>query len=78
MADYNASITWPIQFRGEFVRAVLAYVDALLVEAGFDENTCPEAAEPGAQLGFRIWGRCAPRSMAGTSHLSARCLAILA
>jgi len=49
MADYTLYY-WPIQFRGEFVRSVLAYVEASWVEAGFDKTLAQRAAEPGAQL----------------------------
>lgn len=41
---------WPIQFRGQFVRAVLAYVAASWNEAGFDETLAQRTADPSAQL----------------------------
>lgn len=49
MTDYTLYY-WPIQFRGEFVRSVLAYVEASWVEAGFDQTLAQRAAEPQAQL----------------------------
>jgi len=49
MADYTLYY-WPIQFRGQFVRAVLAYVGASWDEAGIDETTAQRASEPNAQL----------------------------
>ncbi|GAB5463140.1 glutathione S-transferase [Hoeflea alexandrii] len=49
MVDYTLYY-WPIQFRGQFVRAVLAYVDASWNEAGFDETFAQRAAAPQAQL----------------------------
>lgn len=49
MADYTLYY-WPIQFRGEFVRAVLAHVEASWIEAEFDEVLAQRAAAPGVQL----------------------------
>jgi len=49
MADYTLYY-WPIQFRGEFVRAVLAYVDASWIEAGYEETLAQRTADSGAQL----------------------------
>jgi len=49
MADYTLYY-WPIQFRGEFVRSVLAYVEASWVEAGFDQTLAQRAADPDLQL----------------------------
>jgi len=49
MADYTLYY-WPIQFRGEFVRSVLAYVETSWTEAGFDEVLAQRAATPGVQL----------------------------
>jgi glutathione S-transferase len=49
MADYLLYY-WPIPFRGEFVRSVLAYAGASWTEAGFDRTSAQRAAEPSAQL----------------------------
>lgn len=49
MADYTLYY-WPVQFRGQFVRAVLAFVGSSWDEAGFDETLAQRAAEPNAQL----------------------------
>lgn len=49
MADYTLYY-WPIQFRGQFVRAVLAYAGASWDEVGFDEVIAQKSTEPSAQL----------------------------
>ncbi len=49
MADYTLYY-WPVQFRGQFVRAVLAYVGSSWDEAGFDETFAQRASKPNAQL----------------------------
>jgi glutathione S-transferase len=49
MVDYTLYY-WPIQFRGQFVRAVLAYVDASWNEAGYEETLAQRASELEAQL----------------------------
>jgi len=49
MADYTLYY-WPIQFRGQFVRAVLAHVGASWQEAEFDEIAAQRMLEPSAQL----------------------------
>lgn len=49
MADYTLYY-WPVQFRGQFVRAVLAYVGSSWDEAGFDETFAQRTSEPNAQL----------------------------
>ncbi|WP_394688405.1 glutathione S-transferase [Hoeflea sp.] len=49
MADYTLHY-WPIQFRGQFIRAVLAYADASWNEVGFDDIIAQKSAEPSAQL----------------------------
>ena len=49
MTDYTLYY-WPIQFRGQFVRAVLAYVEASWNEPGVGETAGQRASEPRAQL----------------------------
>ncbi len=49
MADYILHY-WPIPFRGEFVRAVLAYVGARWTEVSFDETAAQRSADPANQL----------------------------
>lgn len=49
MTDYRLYY-WPIQFRGQFVRAVLAFADASWEEAGFDEIRAQRALPPREQL----------------------------
>jgi len=49
MADYTLYY-WPIQFRGQFIRAVLTFVAASWDEAAFDAVFAQRAAEPKAQL----------------------------
>ncbi|MBC7283631.1 glutathione S-transferase [Hoeflea sp.] len=49
MADYTLYY-WPLPFRGQFVRAVLAHVGASWHEAGPDEVASQRAAGPGAQV----------------------------
>lgn len=41
---------WPVPFRGQFVRAVLAYVGSSWDEAGSDATFAQRASEPHAQL----------------------------
>lgn len=48
MADFTLHY-WPIPFRGQFVRAVLAYAGASWDEPGFDEVLAERAADPSAQ-----------------------------
>lgn len=49
MADYTLYY-WPIQFRGQFVRAVLTQIGSTWDEAGFDETLAQKTLEPKAQL----------------------------
>ncbi len=49
MVDYTLSY-WPIPFRGQFIRAVLAFIDASWNEAGFDETLAQRHAQPHTQL----------------------------
>jgi glutathione S-transferase len=49
MADYTLYY-WPIQFRGQFVRAVLAHAGCSWEEAGFEETLAQRASEPREQL----------------------------
>lgn len=49
MADYTLYY-WPIAFRGQFVRAVLAHVGAGWTEAGVDDLLALKDAEPDDQL----------------------------
>lgn len=49
MVDYTLYY-WPIQFRGQFIRAVLAHAGASWNEAGFDEIIAQKSAQPSAQL----------------------------
>jgi glutathione S-transferase len=49
VADFTLHY-WPIPFRGQFVRSVLAYAGASWAEAGFDETIAQRAADPSAQL----------------------------
>jgi glutathione S-transferase len=49
MVDYTLYY-WPIQFRGQFIRAVLAYAGASWNEVSFDEIIAQKSAEPSAQL----------------------------
>lgn len=49
MADFTLYY-WPIPFRGQFVRAVLAHVGASWSEADLDETSAQRAADPSAQL----------------------------
>ena len=49
MADYTLYY-WPIPFRGQFVRSVLAYAGCSWDEAGFEATADQRAAEPDAQL----------------------------
>jgi glutathione S-transferase len=49
MADYTLHY-WPIPFRGQFVRAVLAYAGASWDEPGFDQVLAERGADPSAQI----------------------------
>lgn len=49
MTDYTLYY-WPIQFRGQFIRAVLAHAGCSWEEAGFEDVAAQRATEPGAQL----------------------------
>lgn len=49
MADYTLYY-WPLPFRGQFVRSVLAHVGASWEEAGTDEVAAQRTLEPGDQL----------------------------
>ncbi len=49
MADFILYY-WPVPFRGEFVRALLAYVDVSWTEADFDQTFALRAADPREQL----------------------------
>ncbi|MEQ8306597.1 MAG: glutathione S-transferase [Hoeflea sp.] len=48
MTDYTLHY-WPIQFRGQFVRAVLAHVGASWNETGFDDIVARKSAKPAQQ-----------------------------
>ena len=49
MTDYTLYY-WPIQFRGQFVRAVLCHAGASWEEAGSDDTLAQRALEPNEQL----------------------------
>ena len=49
MTDYTLYY-WPIPFRGQFVRSVLAHVGASWTEAGIDDLIALKDAEPARQL----------------------------
>ena len=49
MADYTLYY-WPIQFRGQFVRAVLAHAGCAWEEAGYEETFAQRASDPRDQL----------------------------
>ncbi|MEM5492678.1 glutathione S-transferase [Hoeflea sp. AS16] len=49
MADYTLYY-WPIQFRGQFVRAVLAHAGCTWEEAGYEKTLAQRASEPDKQL----------------------------
>ncbi len=49
MTDFTLHY-WPIPFRGQFIRAVLAHVGATWAEVGFEEVLAQRAADPAAQL----------------------------
>jgi glutathione S-transferase len=48
MTDFTL-LYWPIPFRGQFIRAVLAYVGASWTEVDFDAIWAERAADPSAQ-----------------------------
>jgi glutathione S-transferase len=41
---------WPIQFRGQFVRSVLAHVGSAWEEAGYEATLAQRTSQPGEQL----------------------------
>ncbi|MCO6408561.1 glutathione S-transferase [Hoeflea alexandrii] len=49
MTDYTLYY-WPIQFRGQFVRSVLAHIGCVWEEAGYEASLAQRTSPPGEQL----------------------------